>query len=49
MQYVVIVGTTFGNKTIHGSFDSMDDAIQWVEDFGGGHICDIIPLQKWPD
>jgi hypothetical protein len=29
MRYIVIVGTLFGNKTVHGPFGSKEEAEWW--------------------
>ena len=41
---VVIVGTMFGNKTIHGPFKDDDDIKEWVLTWVGDQPYDIEPL-----
>ena len=41
---VVIVGTMFGNKTIHGPFNNDEDLGEWVTTWVGDQPYEIIPL-----
>jgi len=41
---VVIVGTTFGNKTIHGPFEDDEHMNQWVAIHVGNQPYEIVPL-----
>lgn len=38
---VVIVGTMFGNKTIHGPFEDDDDIKEWVAVWAGDQPYEI--------
>lgn len=31
MQYIVIMGRIFGNKRVHGPFNTEEDAKKWAE------------------
>lgn len=44
-MHVVIVGTMFGNKTIHGPFYDFDRAFDWVESDAKGQNYEIVPLE----
>ena len=46
MRYVVIVGTTFGAKSIHGPFDTVGEAAIWCSCYASGQPIDIEPLRK---
>lgn len=43
-KWVVVVGTMFGNKTIHGPFTSQADMSDWIESYGVGQPCEIVEL-----
>ena len=43
---VVIVGTLFGPKTIHGPFKDADDVNQWVSTNCGNQPYEVVPLQS---
>ncbi len=45
IRYIVIVGTLFGNKTIHGLFDNTHEASAWANDNAGGQNYEVVPLQ----
>ena len=44
MKYVVVVGTPFGGKTIHGPFDNVEDAQEWVDKWAVEQPYDILDL-----
>lgn len=44
-MYIVIVGTLFGNKTLHGPFDDTEHANQWASVNVGNQHFEIVPLQ----
>jgi len=44
---VVVVGTLFGNKTIHGPFDDDEHINQWVALCACNQPYEIVPLETF--
>jgi hypothetical protein len=45
-MFVIVVGTMFGPKTIHGPFEDAEHANQWASINVGKQPYEIIPLNK---
>lgn len=45
-MFIVIVGTLFGNKTVHGPFQNWDHANQWASVFVSNQHYEIVKLEK---
>lgn len=43
--YVVICGTIFGPKTIHGIFEDKEHASQWISVYAGHQQCEVEEIQ----
>ena len=43
--FIVIVGSLFGNKTVHGPFKDDDDVNQWVALHCKGQHYEVVPLE----
>lgn len=44
-MFVVIIGTMFGNKTIHGPFEDLFSANKWVIHYVDGQPYEIVRLE----
>lgn len=42
--FIVVVGTTFSNKTVHGVFEDMDEVNQWTALNVGNQPYEIVPI-----